>query len=89
MRRRASEVEQLQKLPLRACEGREQRVVPTGAASGGNEVKQRRDFSRMHFSRVAACGSRLDGHGGDAAWDGPSQCMLPGSGIGESTFDYS
>ena len=52
-----------------ACEGPKQRFVPTGAASGDNEIKQRRNFSETHFSEAALCGFRLDGHDGDAAWD--------------------
>lgn len=52
-----------------ACEGSKQRFVPTGAASGDNEIKQRRNFSETHFSEVALCGFRPDGHDGDAAWD--------------------
>lgn len=55
--------------------------MPAGVAAGMNEVKQRRDFSEMHFPGVAACGFCLDGHGGDAAGcAGP--CMLPVSGSG-------
>ena len=59
-----------------AREGMEQRIVPTGVAARDNEVKQRRNFSEKHFPGVAACGFRLVGHGGDAAWDGsrPSVC---------------
>ncbi len=45
-----------------AREGMEQRIVPTGMAVRGNEVKQRRDFSEKHFPGVAACGFRLVGH---------------------------
>ncbi|MDE7310538.1 MAG: hypothetical protein K2N87_02780 [Eubacterium sp.] len=46
-----------------------------------NEVKQCRNFSDTHFPGVAACGSCLDGRGGDAAGcAGP--CMLPGLGSG-------
>ncbi len=67
-----------------AREGMEQRIVPTGKATRGNEIKQRRDFSEKHFPGVAACGFRLVGHGGGAVWDQPSQCMLPGSGTSES-----
>lgn len=52
-----------------ACEGSKQRFVPTGAASGDNEIKQRRNFSETHFLEVALCGFRPDGHDGDAAWD--------------------
>lgn len=63
--------------------------MPTGVVTGDNEVKQRRNFSEMHFSEVALCGFRLDGHDGDAAWDKPTLCMLPGSGINESEFILS
>ena len=56
-------------------------------AAGDNEIEQHRNFSETHFSEVALCGSRPDGHDGDAAWDKPSQCMLPGSGTGESQSD--
>ena len=72
-----------------ACEGPKQRFVPTGAASGDNEIKQRRNFSETHFSEAALCGFRLDGHDGGAAWDRPSQCMLPGSGRNESEWILS
>ena len=59
-----------------ACEGSKQRFVPTGAASGDNEIKQRRNFSETHFPGVAPCGFRLDGHDGDAVRDGsrPGVC---------------
>lgn len=58
--------------------------MPTGMAVGGNEVKQRRNFSEKHFPGVAPCGFRLVGHDGGAVRDEPSQCMLPGSGTSES-----
>ncbi len=58
-------------------------------AAGDNEIEQHRNFSETHFSEVALCGSRPDGHDGDAAWDKPSQCMLPGSGRNESEFILS
>lgn len=55
--------------------------MPAGVVAGMNEVKQRREFSDTHFPGVAACGSCLDGRGGDAAGcAGP--CMLPGLGSG-------
>ena len=59
-----------------ACEGMEQRIVPTGMAVGGNEIKQHRNLSETHFPGVAPCGSRLDGHDGDTVRDGgrPSVC---------------
>ena len=59
-----------------AREGMEQRIVPTGMAARDNEVKQRRNFSEKHFPGVAACGFRLVGHDGGAAWDisRPSVC---------------
>ena len=59
-----------------AREGMEQRIVPTGMAVRGNEVKRHRNFSEKHFSGVAACGFRLVGHDGGAVWDGsrPSVC---------------
>ena len=52
-----------------ACEGSKQRFVPTGLATGDNEVKQHRNFSEMHFPGVAPCSFRLDGHDGNAVWD--------------------
>ena len=55
--------------PICACEGNEQRIVPTGVAAGDNEIEQRRNLSEMHFPGVAACGSRLVGHDGGTAWD--------------------
>ena len=59
-----------------AREGMEQRIVPTGMAVRGNEVKQHRNFSEKHFPGVAACGFRLIGHDGGAVWDisRPSVC---------------
>ena len=53
-----------------AREGMEQRIVPTGVAVRGNEVKRHRNFSEKHFSGVATCGFRLVGHDGGAVWDG-------------------
>ena len=52
-----------------ACEGSKQRFVPTGLATGDNEIKQHRNFSETHFPGAAPCRFRLDGHGGDAVWD--------------------
>lgn len=52
-----------------AREGMEQRIVPTGMAVRGNEVKRHRNFSEKHFSGVAACGFCLVGHDGGAVWD--------------------
>lgn len=52
-----------------ACEGSKQRFVPTGLATGDNEVKQHRNFSETHFPGVAPCRFRLDGHDGNAVWD--------------------
>ena len=40
---------------IAACEGMEQRVVPTGMAVGINEVEQHQNFSEKHFLRVAPC----------------------------------
>lgn len=59
-----------------ACEGSKQRFVPTGVATGDNEVKQRRNFSEKHFPGVAPCGLCLVGHDGDAVRDvsRPSVC---------------
>ena len=59
-----------------ACEGMEQRIVPTGMAARGNEVKQRRNFSEKHFPGVASCGLCLVGHDRDTVRDGsrPSVC---------------
>ena len=50
--------------------------MPTGVAAGDNEIEQRRNLSEKHFPGVAACGSRLAGHGGGAARDvsRPSVC---------------
>ena len=60
-----------------AREGMEQRIVPTGMATRGNEIKRHRNFSEKHFSGVAACGFRLVGHDGGAVWDRrPSVCYL-------------
>ena len=50
-------------------EGMEQRIVPTGMAVRDNEVKRHRNFSKKHFSGVAACGFRLVGHDGGAVRD--------------------
>lgn len=50
-------------------EGMEQRIVPTGMAVRRNEVKRHRNFSKKHFSGVAACGFCLVWHDGDAVWD--------------------
>lgn len=36
--------------------------MPTGVASGYNEIKQHRNFSETHFPGVAPCRIRLDGH---------------------------
>lgn len=47
----------------------EQRIVPTGMAVRDNEVKRHRNFSKKHFSGVAACGFRLVGHDGGAVRD--------------------
>ena len=52
-----------------ACEGSKQRFVPTGLASGDNEIEQHRNFSETHFPGVAPCRFRLDGHDGGAVWD--------------------
>ena len=52
-----------------ACEGSKQRFVPTGMAVRDNEVKRHRNFSKKHFSGVAACGFRLVGHDGGAVRD--------------------
>lgn len=52
-----------------AREGMEQRIVSTGMAVRDNEVKRHRNFSKKHFSGVAACGFRLVGHDGGAVWD--------------------
>jgi len=59
-----------------ACEGMEQRIVPTGMAVRDNEVKQRRNFSEKHFPGVAACGFCPVGHDGGTARDmsHPSVC---------------
>ncbi|MGN1198674.1 MAG: hypothetical protein ACI4TA_13900 [Acetatifactor sp.] len=43
--------------------------MPTGVASGYNEIKQHRNFSETHFPGVAPCRIRLDGHDGDTVWD--------------------
>ena len=52
-----------------ACEGSKQRFVPTGLATGDNEIEQHRNFSETHFLGVAPCRFRLDGHDGNAVWD--------------------
>ena len=41
-----------------AREGTEQRIVPTGMVTRGNEIERHRNFSEKHFSGVAACGFR-------------------------------
>lgn len=41
-----------------ACEGSEQRFVPTGMTAGDNEIEQHRNFSETHFLGVAPCGFR-------------------------------
>jgi len=64
-----------------ACEGSEQRFVPTGLATGDNEIKQHRNFSEMHFSGVAACGFCLDGHDGGIVWDRRSNVCYPAGGL--------
>ena len=67
-----------------AREGMEQRIVPTGMATRGNEVKRHRNFSESIFREWLPA---------DSVWLGmmeaqcgmkPSQCMLPVSGISES-----
>ena len=59
-----------------ACEGMEQRIVPTGMAARVNEIEQHRNFSEKHFPGVAPCGFRLVGHDGGAVRDvsRPSVC---------------
>ncbi|MCM1233430.1 MAG: hypothetical protein NC489_25215 [Ruminococcus flavefaciens] len=59
-----------------AREGMEQRIVPTGMAVRGNEIKRHRNFSEKHFSGVAACGLCSVGHDGGAVRDvsRPSVC---------------
>ena len=52
-----------------ACEGSKQRFVPTGLATGDNEIEQHWNFSETHFPGVAPCRFRLDGHDGNAVWD--------------------
>lgn len=52
-----------------ACEGSKQRFVPTGLATGDNEIKQHRNFSEKHFPGVAPCRFSLVGHDGNAVWD--------------------
>ena len=39
-------------------------------AAGDNEIEQHRNFSETHFPGVAPCRFRLDGHDGNAVWDG-------------------
>ena len=68
--------------PHCACEGNEQRGVPTGMASGDNEIKQHRDFSDTHFPGVASCGSRPDGQDGGAVWDRRPGVCYPAGGAG-------
>lgn len=65
-----------------AREGMEQRIVPTGMAVRDNEVKQHRNFSKKHFSGVAACGFRLVGHDGGAVRDcRPNVCCPAGGAV--------
>lgn len=63
-----------------AREGGEQRIVPTGMAVRGNEVKRHRNFSEKNFLGVAACGFCLVGHDGGTVWDisCPSVCYPVG-----------
>lgn len=65
-----------------AREGMEQRIVPTGMAVRDNEVKRHRNFSKKHFSGVAACGFRLVGHDGGAVRDcRPNVCCPAGGAV--------
>ena len=64
-----------------AREGMEQRIVPTGLASGDNEIEQYRNFSEKHFPGVAPCGFRLDGHDGDIVWDCRPCVCYPAGGF--------
>ena len=52
-----------------AREGSKQRFVPTGLATGDNEIEQHRNFSETHFLGVAPCRFRLDGHDGNIVRD--------------------
>ena len=72
-----------------AREGMEQRIVPTGMAVRDNEVKQRRNFSKKHFSGLAACGFRLVGHGGGAAWDCRPSVCYPVRGQARASLIFS
>ncbi len=65
-----------------AREGMEQRIVPAGMAVRDNEVKRHRNFSKKHFSGVAACGFRLVGHDGGAVRDcRPNVCCPAGGAV--------
>ena len=52
-----------------AREGMEQRIVPTGMATGDNEIEQHWKLSGTHFMGEAPCRFRLDGHDGNTVWD--------------------
>lgn len=72
-----------------AREGMEQRIVPTGKATRGNEIKRHRNFSEKHFSGVAACGFRLVGHDGGAVWDRRPSVCYPVRGQARASLIFS
>lgn len=55
--------------------------MPTGVAARDNEIKQHRNFSKMHFSGVATCGFCLDGHGRDVVWNCHPVYVYPVRGL--------
>ena len=63
-----------------ACEGSKQRFVPTGLATGDNEIEQHRNFSETHFPGVAPCRFRLVRHDGGAVWDCRPNVCCPAGG---------
>ena len=72
-----------------AREGMEQRIVPTGMATRGNEIERHRNFSEKHFSGVAACGFRLVGHDGGAVWDRRPSVCYPVRGQARASLIFS
>ena len=72
-----------------AREGMEQRIVPTGKATRGNEIKRHRNFSEKHFSGVAGRGFRLVGHDGGAVWDRRPSVCYPVRGQARASLIFS
>ena len=79
-----------------AREGMEQRVVPTGMATRGNEIERHRNFSEKHFSGVAACGFpsymnevHVMGYDGGAVWDRRPSVCYPVRGQARASLIFS